>query len=284
MSCPCCACCFSKDDATKHYPHIEYQPMSKLSTQDQPRVVADMPDFEQVPLKKTFDFPQHQMEYGARPDLDAEEAITQQPGLGYAGHMPLARQSLSHDNVQSSEHPALRRFKSAPPGTCRTQSDGCPDTDQYARWMPDVPILAEGETSDEETKAQPRLTFSLYYDLQRCILTVTLFKGYDLPAKDRRGTSDPFVVMYLDPSREEIVQTRIIYETLNPSFNEHFEFKNISADDIRRQTMVFKVYDHDKFSKNDFIGASMLPLKNADLYGATMTIAVDEKALDARVN
>ena len=277
MSCPrYCCCCFSKDDATKHYAHIEYR---RLNTPPQPEVVAEVPEFQKVPMKKLFELPQLQMEYGIQPDFCADEVITQQPVRKHAHH------ELHRSVSQSMEDscPTVRKFKPSLAGIRYLSTADIDSERTHGSWMPNDLEMEASPSLDKETILGPRLTFSLYYDIQRCILTLTLFKGHDLPAKDRRGTSDPFVVMYLDPSREEVFQSRIVYKTLNPSFNEHFEFKNVLPNDVRCQTMVFNVYDHDKYSKNDFIGASMLPLKDADLYGATMTIAIDETAVEARV-
>ena len=237
-----------------------------MTTPHQPKVVAEVPEFHQVPMKKIFELPQLQTEYGVKPDFCFDDPITQQP---------------------------LKRFTPAPLPTCplgmvygsrMKSSTPSPDFDrERVSWTPEVQESEASSASGRETKVEPTLTFSLYYDLQRHILTLTLIKAFDLPAKDWRGTSNPFVVMYLDPSREEVFQSRIIYETLNPSFNEHFEFRNVSLEDIQCETIVFKVYDNDKYSKKYFIGASMLPLKHADLYGATMTVAIDETAVESKV-
>ncbi len=268
----------------KQYPHIEYQAMTRLATPPQPKVVAEMPEFQQVPIKKIFQLPQRQTEYGVKPDFAADEVITQQPVFEKTGHVPHRSVSQSMEDSSST----VEHLSSPKSMVHESTTKSLSSLDIYrdrarAKSAPDVLKMGTSPASEKEVKLGPRLTFSLYYDIQRCVLTLTLFKAYDLPAKDRRGTSDPFVVMYLDPSREEIFQSRILYETLNPRFNEHFEFKNVSHDDIQCQTIVFKVFDHDKYSKNDFIGTSMLPLKDADLYGATKTIAIDETAVNSRV-
>ena len=270
----------------KQYPHIEYQAMTtKFNTPHQPKVIVEVPEFQQVSMKKFFELPQHRMEYGIKPDFCADEVITQQPVLKQTGHMP--RRSVSQSMEDPS--PTIRHFKPSLLGMdyeSRIHSSSGSDIDSeqaHSSWTPNVLETETSTKSDKETKSEPTLTFSLYYDIQRCMLALTLFEACDLPAKDQRGTSDPFVVMYLDPSREEVFQSRIIYKTLNPSFKEHFEFKNVPPDDVRRQTIVLKVYDHDKYSKNDFIGTSTLPLKDADLYGATVIATIDEKTQEARV-
>ncbi len=271
--CPkCCCSCFSDKDAAKQYPDVEYH---QLNTQ---RVVAEMPEFHQVPMKKIFQLPQ--MEYCANPDFRIDEVVTQQPVVQQTGHTQQRR--ISQSTEDSS--PTVRHFKPDLFGMdyeCRIRDI---DRDRGSL-IPDAQDIEASPVSgsDKETKEEPRLSVSLYYDLQRCTLTLTLFKAYDIPVNEQRGTNNPFVVMYLDPSREELFQSKIVYRTSNPSFNEQFEFKKVRADDIQRQTIVFKVFDHDKDTKKDFIGASMLPMKDADLYGATMIVPIDGKAHEARV-
>lgn len=141
-------------------------------------------------------------------------------------------------------------------------------------WVPGLPVLEE--TTLDDGMLHPLLQFSLHYDVQKCTLTVHLHHGSNLPAKDRRGTSDPFVVLYMVPNKEEIFESKVIYQTLDPVFNQSFEFKHVMPDEIRRQTLVFCVYDHDKFSKNDTIGGVVFPLENADLFGVVMRMKIDE--------
>lgn len=149
-------------------------------------------------------------------------------------------------------------------------------TDEF-QWIPGLPVLEEA-TLDESTR-HPLLQFSLHYDVQRCSLTVHLHHGSNLPAKDRGGTSDPFVVLYVIPNKEEIFESKVKYQTLDPIFDQSFEFKKLLPDDIRRQTLVMRVYDHDRFSKNDSIGGIILPLESADLFGVVMRMKIDENPM-----
>ena len=144
-------------------------------------------------------------------------------------------------------------------------------------WIPNLPVLEETSIAESSSEPHPPiLQFSLHYDVQRFTLTVHLHHGSNLPAKDRRGTSDPFVVLYMIPNKEEIFESKVIYQTLNPIFDQSFEFKKLTTDDIRRQTLVLRVYDHDKFSRNDTIGAVLLPLEEADLFGVVMRMKIDD--------
>ena len=86
-----------------------------------------------------------------------------------------------------------------------------------------TPEASERSSSSVSTTAEtiPPLQFSLYYDIQRRSLSVHLQQVYNLPAKDVRGTSDPFVVFFLLPNKEEIYESKIVH---NPIFDQVFEF------------------------------------------------------------
>ena len=139
--------------------------------------------------------------------------------------------------------------------------------------VPELPVLVE----EGDDQSYPSLQFSLHYDIQRHTMTVHLQEASNLPAKDRSGTSDPFVVVHLHPNKEEIFESKIVYKTLNPVFNQSFEFHNLQLDDVHRQSLVFRIYDHDRFSKDDIIGGIVLPLKDVDVYGAVYRMRVDER-------
>ena len=141
-----------------------------------------------------------------------------------------------------------------------------------------LPVLVE----EGDDRSYPSLQFSLHYDIQRRTMTVHLQEASNLPAKDRSGTSDPFVVMHLHPNKEEIFESKIVYKTLNPVFDQSFEFHNLQLDDVHRQSLVFQIYDHDRFSKNDIIGGIVLPLKDVDVYGVVYNMRVDEKVENFR--
>ena len=145
-------------------------------------------------------------------------------------------------------------------------------TDSF--WIPGLPVLEE-ESLTKDSK-RPLLQFSLLYDVQRCTLTVHLHHACNLPAKDKRTrTSDPFVVLYMMPNKEVLYESKVVSQTLDPVFDESFEFDKLTADDIRQQSLVFRVYDHARFSKNKTIGGVVLPLMDADLYGVVMRMEMD---------
>jgi hypothetical protein len=148
------------------------------------------------------------------------------------------------------------------------------DDKSYTFSIPGLPVLQEESLVKDDSR--PLLQFSLQYDVQRCSLTVHLHHASNLPAKDKRGTSDPFVTLYMMPNREVLFESKVVLQSLNPVFDESFEFNELATDEVRRQSLVFRLYDHDKYSKNDPIGGVILPLEDADLFGVVMRMEVDE--------
>ena len=129
----------------------------------------------------------------------------------------------------------------------------------------------------------PMITFTLYYDVQRRTLTVHLIDAVNLPAMDRRGTSDPFVILFLLPNKEEIFESKVHRRTLDPVFDEVFEFSGLLPNEIRRQSLVLRVLDKDTIGSSDYIGGVVLPLEEADLYGVRVTRKINQSLGDVQV-
>ena len=63
----------------------------------------------------------------------------------------------------------------------------------------------------------------------------------DLAAMDMNGTSDPYVKVYVLPDRKKKFETKVHRKTLNPVFNESFNFK-IPYNEIGGKTLVMAIY------------------------------------------
>ena len=147
---------------------------------------------------------------------------------------------------------------------------------------PSFPSSDDDKTNSPDS--DPRIQFSLYYDIQRRTLTVHLMSGTNLPAKDRRGTSDPYVILFLIPNKEQIFESKVHNRTLTPTFDEVFEFTGLLPDEVRRQTLILRVLDKDKISASDDMGVVILPLEDADLYGVKVNSRLSDELSILRVS
>lgn len=121
----------------------------------------------------------------------------------------------------------------------------------------------DGESTKSEVKLG-RLQFKLDYDFQQNQLAVSVLQAEELPGMDMSGTSDPYVKVYLLPDKKKKFETKVHRKTLNPVFNETFVFK-VPYADLASKTLIFAVFDFDRFSKHDQIGEVRVALNQVDL-------------------
>ncbi|XP_049789233.1 synaptotagmin 1 isoform X4 [Schistocerca nitens] len=122
----------------------------------------------------------------------------------------------------------------------------------------------EAESKQSEVKLG-RLQYKLEYDFNSNSLAVTVIQAEDLPALDMGGTSDPYVKVYLLPDKKKKFETKVHRKTLSPVFNETFTFKGVPYAEAMNKTLVFAIFDFDRFSKHDQIGEVKVPLCQVDL-------------------
>ncbi|XP_068085282.1 synaptotagmin 1 [Anabrus simplex] len=128
------------------------------------------------------------------------------------------------------------------------------------------PQISQDDTDDAVSQSdRPRLKYRLDYDFNSNSLSVTVIQAEDLPALDSGGSSDPYCKVYLLPDRKKKFTTQVVQKSLNPYFNETFIFKNIPYTQLRTKTLVFALYDYDRFSRNDAMGEIKVPLCQVDL-------------------
>ncbi|CAF4554622.1 unnamed protein product [Rotaria sp. Silwood1] len=104
-----------------------------------------------------------------------------------------------------------------------------------------------------------------YYHLKEETLYVEIISCKNLKPCDSNGLSDPYVEIQLCPKflypHIEKQQTSIIKKTLNPSFNEKFEFRLTEKECTLSGGFIhFIVMDHDLMWSNDFEGEAFLEI------------------------
>ncbi|KAJ9637786.1 phosphatidylserine decarboxylase [Coniosporium tulheliwenetii] len=87
------------------------------------------------------------------------------------------------------------------------------------------------------------------------ILKVSVIKGRNLAAKDKGGTSDPYLVISLGDAKEA---TPAIDKTLNPEWNQTFELPVVGVQSLLLEGVC---WDKDRFGK-DYMGEFDVPLED----------------------
>ncbi|KAM9367469.1 multiple C2 and transmembrane domain-containing protein 1 [Phaethornis superciliosus] len=90
-------------------------------------------------------------------------------------------------------------------------------------------------------------------------LDITLKRGQNLAARDRGGTSDPYVKFKL--GGKEVFRSKTIHKNLNPVWEE----KTCILIDNPREPLYIKVFDYDFGLQDDFIGSAFLDITSLEL-------------------
>ncbi|XP_062068378.1 multiple C2 and transmembrane domain-containing protein 1 isoform X1 [Lepus europaeus] len=90
-------------------------------------------------------------------------------------------------------------------------------------------------------------------------LDITLRRGQSLAARDRGGTSDPYVKFKI--GGKEVFRSKIIHKNLNPVWEE----KACLLVDHLREPLYIKVFDYDFGLQDDFMGSAFLDLTQLEL-------------------
>ena len=101
------------------------------------------------------------------------------------------------------------------------------------------------------------------------VLRVQVLRGRNLAPKDKSGTSDPYLVLTLGDSKEA---TSVVSKTLNPEWNQTFEFPVLTADSALLEVIC---WDKDRFKKDymgefDIVLEELFPVSAGTAGGVTM--------------
>ena len=233
------------EEHLKKREEVDFEEMVKQKGNDN-KIDVKIPQFRKVPLEKIFT---SQRPMQIHPQM---RRISQGSVSEYASQFSPNLHHLVHPDPELREASLVTEHQTA-----------------Y------IPIST---TSITELTDKPTLDFMLYYDFQKCSLTVTLIQATNLPAKDKSGTSDPYVTLFLLPHREDIYRSKTHYKTLNPIFNESFTFEGMQYSEVMERTLVLHVFDEDKISKNDNIGTIVMPLHKTELHGVRVAAVLNEES------
>lgn len=129
------------------------------------------------------------------------------------------------------------------------------------------PTVAE---QSKEQGGRGRLTFTLHYHYQYAsktsVLLVKLDSAQNLPTKDEELLPAVYVKTQLVPSRKRVYISKVHRDTVNPVFNESYEF-DIEYQELQQQTLVFQILDYDCMSRYKSIGEVTVHLAELGTHG-----------------
>ncbi|XP_076840021.1 synaptotagmin-6 isoform X2 [Brachyhypopomus gauderio] len=196
------------------------------------------------------------------PDIPAEVQVSMRE------HFLRRTQRMQRQTTEPASSTRHSSFKRHLPRQMQVSSldlgDDYVDVDEQATSIGRIkPELYKQATLESEEsgkgsggKTCGKINFSLRYDYENETLLVTVLKAFDLPAKDLCGSSDPYVKIYLLPDRKKF-QTRVHRKTLNPTFDESFQFP-VPYEELPARKLHLSVFDFDRFSRHDMIGEVVL--------------------------
>ncbi|KAJ8382441.1 hypothetical protein SKAU_G00032190 [Synaphobranchus kaupii] len=110
------------------------------------------------------------------------------------------------------------------------------------------------------------LFFSLEYNFEKKAFVVHIKEAQGLSATDEQSlTSDPYIKLTILPEKKHKVKTRVLRKTLDPAFEETFSFYGIPYGRVPELALHFMVLSFDRFSRDEVIGETLVPLAGIDL-------------------
>ncbi|CAL9694407.1 unnamed protein product [Knipowitschia caucasica] len=169
---------------------------------------------------------------------------------------PEVRPELKVRGSPDLELPSPHRGFTQPASPSSTSSSQAP-----------TPLLESSSAPGQEGLAGlGTLHFSLEYQGEKKAFIVHIKEAHGLTPTDGHSlTSDPYVKLTLLPEKKHRVKTRVLRKTLQPAFEETFSFYGLSAAAVAQLSLHFVVLSFDRFSRDEVIGETLVPLHGIDL-------------------
>lgn len=131
-------------------------------------------------------------------------------------------------------------------------------------------VSAYGEAIDigqeEFLSIAGRLQVSASYAPTAEKLAVTVLRAEDVPTKHRGGAATVQVRVVLLPSKKQRFKTKAKPAT-NPNFHETFTFSRVPQSDLHENGLRFRLYGHEKLTRDKLLGEMTVSLTEFDLEG-----------------
>ncbi|CAM4519422.1 unnamed protein product [Leuciscus chuanchicus] len=146
-------------------------------------------------------------------------------------------------------------------GLCGNQDAGTPESILSSQ----TPTPAV-EKSQDKDGGLGTLFFSVEYNFEKKAFMVHIKEAHGLSPTDEQSlTSDPYIKLTLLPEKKHKVKTRVLRKTLDPAFDETFSFYGIPYVRVSQLALHFMVLSFDRFSRDEVIGETLVPLADIDL-------------------
>ncbi|XP_068612242.1 synaptotagmin-4 [Brachionichthys hirsutus] len=191
-------------------------------------------------------------------------------------HLELEKRDLNGNFTTKPFHHHHQKVRSSPdlelpsPQAGFTQPgamDRCDLPSPSSTLSSQAPTPAVEKTQVEERDSGlGTLHFSLEYQSERKAFIVHIKEAHGLTPMDEQSlTSDPYIKLTLLPEKKHRVKTRVLRKTLDPAFDETFSFYGIPLARVSELALHFMVLSFDRFSRDEVIGETHVPLSGIDL-------------------
>ena len=281
----CCCCCrgFIERDSQEKYPHILYGQLVQPQETKQPLNEEDETIYES-PIQRRYKYPQKYREYTIPPQLEGQGEkliIHEQPRRESPDNISIQDDPFDTGSEVSSDfggdpgvgfvnrgkRPSLSYIQRSPESTLK-RGEHIPFPSKkmsISVLRPLDPALLQ-KLEDLKPEASPVMSgihFSLYFDEQKEMLIVHVDRAVNVPTMRPEITCNPFIQVYLLPTKLEIQQSHSIDETHSPVFDRMFRFSHIPVDEIQQQLLVMRLY----INANHFVGGVAYNLVEDELLG-----------------
>ena len=119
----------------------------------------------------------------------------------------------------------------------------------------------ERDTRDRPIGGEVKVSISFSSDR----LYIMIMHAKNLLPKSAGNLSDPYVKIYLtpDPAKSTKRKTKIARRTLNPTYNERFEW-GITEGELRKRKIRITVWDYDVLTENELMGGVVIDSSDYD--------------------
>lgn len=140
------------------------------------------------------------------------------------------------------------------------------------------------EKSQDKEGGLGTLYFSVEYNFDKKAFMVHIKEAHGLSPTDEQSlTSDPYIKLTLLPEKKHKVKTRVLRKTLDPAFDETFSFYGIPYARASQLALHFMVLSFDRFSRDEVIGETLVPLADIDLSEGRVLMSRDIIKRNVRV-